>query len=138
MSFNVVGRKDLSCSSDVKNLNSLVDNEFNVSAYKLVIARLSGLEAADLRNVWDTVRQKVAGPVACVLATVTEKGQPALLAGATDEAVSAGFKAGDIIKKIAPLVGGGGGGRPTMAQAGGKNAAGIDDALAAAERELGL
>ncbi|WP_239462996.1 alanine--tRNA ligase [Collinsella intestinalis] len=115
-----------------------IDAARDLGAYKLVIARLSGLEAADLRNVWDTVRQKVAGPVACVLATVTEKGQPALLAGATDEAVSAGFKAGDIIKKIAPLVGGGGGGRPTMAQAGGKNAAGIDDALAAAERELGL
>ena len=72
-----------------------------------------------------------------MLATVTSKGQPALLAGATDEAVTAGFKAGDIIKKIAPLVGGGGGGRPTMAQAGGKNAAGIADALAQARTDLG-
>ena len=114
-----------------------IEGATDLGAYKLVIAELKGLEAADLRNVWDTIRQKVQGPVACVLATVTSKGQPALLAGATDEAVTAGFKAGDIIKKIAPLVGGGGGGRPTMAQAGGKNAAGIADALAQARTELG-
>ncbi|MBM6683036.1 alanine--tRNA ligase [Collinsella intestinalis] len=114
-----------------------IEGATDLGAYKLVIAELKGLEAADLRNVWDTIRQKVQGPVACVLATVTSKGQPALLAGATDEAVAAGFKAGDIIKKIAPLVGGGGGGRPTMAQAGGKNAAGIANALAQARTELG-
>ncbi len=114
-----------------------IEGATDLGAYKLVIAELKGLEAADLRHVWDTIRQKVQGPVACVLATVTSKGQPALLAGATDEAVAAGFKAGDIIKKIAPLVGGGGGGRPTMAQAGGKNAAGIADALAQARTELG-
>ncbi len=114
-----------------------IEGATDLGAYKLVIAELKGLEAADLRNVWDTIRQKVQGPVACVLATVTSKGQPALLAGATDEAVTAGFKAGDIIKKIAPLVGGGGGGRPTMAQAGGKNAAGIADALAQARTDLG-
>ncbi|MEL1213387.1 DHHA1 domain-containing protein, partial [Staphylococcus epidermidis] len=48
----------------------------------------------------------------------------------------AGIKAGDLIKQIAPLVGGGGGGRPDMAQAGGKNPAGIADALAAAKTAL--
>ena len=122
-------------SSDA--ISQAIDSAADMGAYKLVIAELKGLEAADLRNVWDTIRQKVTGPVACVLATVTSKGQPALLAGATDEAVSAGFKAGDVIKKIAPLVGGGGGGRPTMAQAGGKNPEGIADALAAARAELG-
>ena len=122
-------------SSDV--IAQAIEGATDLGAYRLVVAELKGLEAADLRNVWDTIRQKVAGPVACVLATVTSKGQPALLAGATDDAVAAGFKAGDIIKKIAPIVGGGGGGRPTMAQAGGKNAAGIADALATAKRELG-
>lgn len=122
-------------SSDA--ISQAIDSAADMGSYKLVVTELKGLEAADLRNVWDTIRQKVAGPVACVLATVTSKGQPALLAGATDEAVAAGFKAGDVIKKIAPLVGGGGGGRPTMAQAGGKNPAGIADALAAARAELG-
>lgn len=108
----------------------------DLGAYKLVVAQLEGLEAADLRNVWDTIRQKLHEPVACVLATVTSKGQPALLAGATDEAVAAGFKSGDIIKQIAPLVGGGGGGRPQMAQAGGKDASGIPAALEAARAAL--
>ena len=119
-------------------IGSAVDNAQDMGSYKLVIAQLSGLEGAELRNVWDTIRQKVAGPAACVLATVTEKGTPALLAAATDEAVAAGFKAGDVIKAIAPCVDGCGGGRPTMAQAGGKDASGIQAALDAARVQLGL
>ena len=120
-------------SSDA--ISSAIENAVDCGSYKLVIAQLYGLEAADLRNVWDTVRQKGGSAVACVIATVTSKGQPALLAAATDEAVAAGFKSGDVIKKIAPMVGGGGGGRPQMAQAGGKDASGIPAALEAA-REM--
>ena len=55
---------------------------------------------------------------------------------ATDDAVKNGAHAGNIIKSIAPLVGGGGGGRPNMAQAGGKNPAGIDASLAKVEECL--
>ena len=120
-------------SSDA--ISSAIENAVDCGSYKLVTAQLDGLEAADLRNVWDTVRQKGGSAVACVIATVTSKGQPALLAAATDEAVAAGFKSGDVIKKIAPMVGGGGGGRPQMAQAGGKDASGIPAALEAA-REM--
>ena len=111
-----------------------IENAFDADGYKLVIAQLEGLEAADLRNVWDTIRSKISGASACVLATVTSKGQPALLAAATDEAVAAGFKAGDVIKQIAPMVGGGGGGRPTLAQAGGKDVSGIPAALDSARK----
>ncbi len=123
-------------SSDA--IGAAIDGAVDANGYKVVIVQLNGLEGAELRNVWDTIRQKVAGPVACVLATVTEKGTPALLAAATDEAVSAGFRAGDVIKTIAPCVDGRGGGRPTMAQAGGKNAEGIATALDAARAQLGL
>ena len=122
-------------SSDA--ISSAVDGAVELNGYKLVVAELQGLEAADLRNVWDTVHQKVAGPVACVIASVTEKGTPALLAAGSDDAVKAGFHAGNVIKQIAGLVDGRGGGRPNMAQAGGKNAAGIADALAAAKTALG-
>ena len=122
-------------SSDA--ISSAIEGAVEVNGYKLVVAELQGLEAADLRNVWDTVHQKVAGPVACVVASVTEKGTPALLAAASDDAVKAGFHAGNVIKQIAGLVDGRGGGRPNMAQAGGKNAAGIADALAAAKTALG-
>ncbi len=122
-------------SSDA--ISSAIEGAVELNGYKLVVAELQGLEAADLRNVWDTVHQKVAGPVACVVASVTEKGTPALLAAGSDDAVKAGFHAGNVIKQIVGLVDGRGGGRPNMAQAGGKNAAGIADALAAAKTALG-
>lgn len=122
-------------SSDA--ISSAIEGAVELDGYKLVVAELQGLETADLRNVWDTVHQKVAGPVACVVASVTEKGTPALLAAGSDDAVKAGFHAGNVIKQIAGLVDGRGGGRPNMAQAGGKNASGIADALAAAKTALG-
>ena len=122
-------------SSDA--ISAAINDAVEIDGYKLVTAELPGLEAADLRNAWDTVREKIAGPVACVLATVTEKGTPALLAAATDEAVSAGFHAGNVIKAIVPCVDGRGGGRPNMAQAGGKDSEGVAAALAAAREQLG-
>ena len=68
---------------------------------------------------------------------MTEKGTPALIAAATDDAASTGFHAGNVIKQIAPLVDGRGGGKPTMAQAGGKDAQGVAAALEAARTALG-
>ena len=61
-------------------------------------------------------------------------GKAVLLAGVTDDLVKKGLKAGDVIKEIAPIVGGGGGGRPQMAQAGGKKPEKINDALAKAKK----
>lgn len=122
-------------SSDA--IGSAIEAAVEVSGYKLVVAELKGLEAADLRNVWDTVHAKLGSDAACVFATVTEKGTPALIAAAGDGAVSAGFHAGNIIKSIAPIIDGRGGGRPNMAQAGGSKVEGISDALAAAKSALG-
>ncbi len=122
-------------SSDA--IGSAIDSAIDVNGYKLVVAELKGLEAADLRNVWDTIHTKLGAEGACVLATVTEKGTPALLAAAGDAAVAAGFHAGNLIKSIAACVDGRGGGRPNMAQAGGKNAEGVASALEAAKTELG-
>ena len=70
-----------------------------------------------------------------VLASDTD-GKVNLMATATDGAMAQGAHAGNLIKGIAALVGGGGGGRPNMAQAGGKNPAGVDGALARAEEVL--
>ncbi|WP_333644116.1 alanine--tRNA ligase [Parolsenella catena] len=106
-------------------------------SYKAVVARMDGLEAGELREAWDAIRDKSnGGDVACFLATATPEGKVALLAAATDGAVKAGFGAGDVIRKVAEHVGGRGGGRPNMAQAGGKDAAGIEAALAAAREML--
>ena len=105
-------------------------------SYKAVIARMDGLEAGQLREAWDAIRDKAAGDVACFLATNTPEGKVALLAAATDGAVAAGFGAGDVIRKVSGYVGGRGGGRPNMAQAGGKDASGIEAALSAAREML--
>ena len=109
-----------------------------LNGFSCVIARLEGLSGKELRSAWDGIRDASDGqPVACVIASATADGKVSLLAGATDSAVAAGFSAGDIVKEIAELVGGRGGGKPAMAQAGGSNAAGIDDALEAAKAKLG-
>ena len=122
-------------SSD--KIQAAMDGALDLGSYKAVVARMDGLEAGELREAWDAIRDKVGGAdVACVLATATPEGKVALLAAGTDGAVKAGFGSGDIIKKIADLVGGRGGGRPNMAQAGGKDASGIDAALAAAREML--
>ncbi|MFV0557620.1 MAG: alanine--tRNA ligase [Enterococcus sp.] len=82
-----------------------------------------------LRQLADQWKQKASSDV-LVLATANED-KVSLLAAMSPAAIAKGFKAGDLIKTIAPHVGGGGGGRPDMAQAGGKNPAGIVEALAA-------
>ena len=83
-----------------------------------------------LRNLGDQMKEKV-GDGVVVLASSTG-GKVSLLAMVTDGAMEKGAHAGNLIKEIASLVGGGGGGRPNMAQAGGKNPAGIPDAIAKA------
>ena len=109
-----------------------------LNGYSCVITKLEGLSGKELRSAWDGIRDASDGqPVACVIASATADGKVSLLAGATDSAVTAGFSAGDIVKEIAELVGGRGGGKPAMAQAGGSNAAGIDAALEAARAKLG-
>ena len=81
----------------------------------------------ELRELGDQFKEKL-GEGVVVLASGNE-GKVSLMATVTDEAQKKGAHAGNLIKAIAGLVGGGGGGRPNMAQAGGKNPAGIEEAL---------
>jgi alanyl-tRNA synthetase len=67
-----------------------------------------------------------------------ESGRPIFLAAGSDAAVAAGFNAGATVLEIAGIVGGRGGGKPSMAQGGGEDASRIDEALAAARRVLGV
>lgn len=96
--------------------------------YPVVVARVASGAAGNLRSLWDVLRSRMSEPGAVVLAG-EDNGKALLIAAATDEAVDAGFNASDVIKAMGPAVGGGGGGKPAMAQAGGKNPAGIDSAL---------
>ena len=110
-------------------LGSLADSAFTAQAgYPMIVARIEGAETGTLRNAWDVLRARMSAPGAVVLAGDKE-GKPIIMAAGTDEAVAAGFNAGAVIKAIAPAIKGGGGGKPTMAQAGGKDASGIDAAL---------
>lgn len=83
-----------------------------------------------LRNLGDQMRDKIGGVV--VLAAVLDGGKISILTMATKDAVAKGVHAGNIVKAVAKICGGGGGGRPDMAQAGGKDAAKLDAALDAA------
>ena len=117
-------------------IQDALSKAFEINGYKLVLARIDGMSGQELRQVWDTFRDKLGDASACVLASATADGKVALLAAATDKAVELGFGAGDIVREIAPAVDGRGGGRPNMAQAGGSNVAGIDNALAQARNLL--
>ena len=87
-----------------------------------------------LRQLADTWRSKSISDILVLAAVVGEKVN--LIVGVSEDKVKEGLKAGEIIKAIAPAVGGGGGGRPNLAQAGGKNPAGIEQALSQAKEFL--
>ena len=95
-----------------------------------ITAQVAVKDMNQLRQLADQWKQK---ELSDVLVLATASGDKVnLLVASNQTAVAKGVKAGDLIKAIAPKVGGGGGGRPDMAQAGGKNPAGIPDALAEA------
>jgi len=116
-------------------LDALVTTAVDVG-YPLVVARVEISDGAAIREIADTVRAKLSGGAVVLAAEVS--GTALLLAAGSAAAVAAGFDAGAVIREIAPRVGGGGGGKPTMAQAGGKDASGIDAALDAARGLLGV
>ena len=122
-------KKAQSSSDDV--LPASLD-EFVVDAgYPVFVYRKDGLDASGMRNFWDMVHARLGQDAACVLASNND-GTPLLLAAGSEKAVELGFNAGSIIKSIASNIKGGGGGKPAMAQAGGKDAEGLDAALQAA------
>ena len=108
-------------------LGDVMNQVQEIKGVKLLAAKLEGVDMNGLRDLGDQLKEKL-GEGVVVLASVND-GKVNLMATATDEAQKKGAHAGNLIKAIAALVGGGGGGRPGMAQAGGKNPAGVDDAI---------
>ncbi len=115
-------------------MGDVMDAVEEVCGVKLLATSVPGVDMNGLRDLGDDLKNKL-GEGVIVLASDCD-GKVNLVVMATESALSKGAHAGNLIKAIAPKVGGGGGGRPNMAQAGGKNPAGIADALAEAKAVL--
>ncbi len=115
-------------------LGDVMDQVAEVKGVKLLAAKVSDVDMNGLRELGDQLKEKLSEGVV-VIASESE-GKVNLIAMVTDGAMAKGAHAGNLIKGIAALVGGGGGGRPNMAQAGGKNPAGIDACIAEAKNVL--
>ena len=115
-------------------LGDVMNQVVEIKGVQLLAARVDGVDMNGLRDLGDQLKTKL-GEGVVVLASGAD-GKVNLVAMATDGAMAKGAHAGNLIKGIAALVGGGGGGRPNMAQAGGKNPAGIDQAIAEVAKVL--
>lgn len=115
-------------------LGDVMDQVQEIKGVKMLASKVAGVDMNGLRELGDQLKEKLGDGVVVL---ISEKdGKVSMIAMATDGAMQKGAHAGNLIKGIAALVGGGGGGRPNMAQAGGKDPAGIDAALQEAAKVL--
>jgi alanyl-tRNA synthetase len=114
---------------------SLAADAQAVGAVALVVAQLDDVAMDELLVVSDQIKSAL-GPNGVIVLGSSHDGKAVLVATAARDAVETGISAGDIIAEIAPLVGGGGGGRPNMARAGGKDPSGLPRALDAARAHV--
>lgn len=115
-------------------MGDVMDQVQEIKGVKLLAAEVDGVDMNGLRDLGDQLKEKLGEGV--VVLTSGNDGKVSLMVTATDAAMKQGAHAGNLVKAIAGLVGGGGGGRPNMAQAGGKNPAGIQEALKKAAEAL--
>ncbi len=115
-------------------MGDVMDQVVEIKGVKLLATKVEGVDMNGLRDLGDQLKEKL-GEGVIVIASATD-GKVSLMATATKGAIDKGAHAGNLIKAIAGFVGGGGGGRPNMAQAGGKNPAGMEDAIAKAAEVL--
>ena len=116
-----------------ESVNGVMDNMEECGEYKILPISVKDVDMNALRNLGDDMKAKINSGVLILASDCGDKVN--LIVMATDDAVKAGAHAGNIVKNIASFIGGGGGGRPNMAQAGGKNPSGIAEALNAGIKE---
>ncbi len=109
------------------SLGNVMDQVKEIKGVKVLATKVLDVDMNGLRNLGDQLKDKIGGGVIVIASVQDDKVN--LMAAVTEEAQKKGAHAGNLIKAIASLVGGGGGGRPNMAQAGGKNPAGVDACL---------
>ena len=112
------------------SLGDVMDKVVEIKGVKLLAAKLDDVDMNGLRDLGDQLKEKLGDGV--VILSSVKDGKVSLLAMATDAAMKAGAHAGNLVKALAKEVGGGGGGRPNMAQAGGKDPSKLDAAMAKA------
>ncbi|MEG0108620.1 MAG: alanine--tRNA ligase, partial [Lachnospiraceae bacterium] len=115
-------------------MGDVMDQVVEIHGVKLLAIKVEGVQMHNLMDLGDQLKEKLSEGVIVIASVVDDKVN--LMATATDGAMSKGAHAGNLIKSIAGCVGGGGGGRPHMAQAGGKNPQGIEAALEKAKEIL--
>ena len=106
---------------------ALLDRAERVDGFSVLAVRVPATDVDTLRQMTDWFRDKLGSSVVAVGAVIDDK--PLIVAAVTDDLVSRGMHAGNIVRDAARLMGGGGGGRPTLAQAGGRDATKLDEAL---------
>jgi alanyl-tRNA synthetase len=109
-------------------LEGLLDHVRRNNGLAYLAARVEAADATGLREMGDWLRDKLGSGVVVLGTLLNDK--PQILAVVTPDLVKPGYHAGNLVKALAQVVGGGGGGRPDMAQAGGRDAAKLDEALA--------
>lgn len=114
-----------------ESLGDVTSDMVSVGEFNVIATAVEGVDMNGLRDLGDQLKTKISEGIV-VIASVNDN-KVNLIAMATDGAVKKGAHAGNLIREIAPIVGGGGGGRPNMAQAGGKNPAGVHDAIVKAK-----
>ena len=109
------------------SIDEILETAYRINDLRIVAYKLEGLDVDSLRNLADRIRDRIGSGV--VVLGTAEQDKVNFIAMATDDAVKLGVHAGNIIKEVAKIAGGGGGGRPNMAQAGAKDATKLDEAL---------
>ena len=127
-------RENESLATKLGNIEagSLVSKVKDINGVPVLVAKVQGTDMNNLRNMADDLKQKLGSGIV-VLGSPVE-GKVNLIAGVTKDLMDKGFHAGKLIKEVATRCGGGGGGRPDMAQAGGKDPEKLDGALAICRR----
>ena len=113
------------------SVSTLIENAEDINGIKLITKRLDGATTDDMRSLSDTIKDKTSS-VAMVFAAVNDD-KVTFLVSLSDDLVEKGLHAGNIVKEVAKVAGGGGGGKANMAQAGAKDISKIDEAFSVAK-----
>ncbi len=118
------------------DIGQLLDRAVDIG-YKAIVSGSDPMLPTGMRSLWDVLRTRGANAIVLVVADA-DSGKPIVLAAGDDLAVAGGFNAGVLVKQMSEVLGGRGGGKPSMAQGGGENVGAIDEALRVARDTLGI